>query len=339
MSFADLWLWPEGLPLLVLAPALFFALFLLDRARARRLGRLAGPRERALAPDFSPGRQRIRRRLFAAGVFLALAALLEPTWGEGDALGERPGADVLVCLDVSRSMLARDSSPSRLEAAKREIRALAERVKGDRLGLVAFAGEARLVSPLTRDMASFGALVEISGPESVRRGGTDLGAAIETALAALPVDALPRAAIVCVTDGEDHEERGLRAAETCRERGVAVHCVGFGTEFGAKIAIETAGVETFLRAPDGSDVVSAMRSESLRRIAAAAGGEFLDAGSRPLPLLHLYERRILPSAARASAAPGTDDERRRRPNRFQWPLLAAVAAFMLELSLTDRKRR
>ena len=315
---------PDALPLLLLAPLAAFGLWALDRARARRLALAVGPR--ALA-DLSAGRRRLRRALFVTAFLLALLAMLEPAWGAASGFDQR-GIDIVVCLDVSRSMLARDVAPSRLARARLEIRALAGRAAGDRLGLVVFAGDARLAVPLTRDLDSLAELVGLADPLSVERGGSDLGAALTTALGAL---AGRTGVVLLLTDGEDLEGRGLRAAQTCRERGIAVHCVGFGSARGAKIPIEGA----FLKDRSGAEVVSAMDPARLRRIAAATGGDFVDTPS----LVELYEERVLP-LARESVAGG---ERRERENRFQWPLLAAVffwIFFQSEISdLSSRRMR
>jgi Ca-activated chloride channel family protein len=321
-----------ALPVILLAPVAWLVLRMVDRARAERLERLVGPRVRALTggPD---AHRRLRRTLLCGGLLLALVAAAQPRWGDPDDAHTQRGVDVLVCLDVSRSMLARDQAPDRLSAARREILALAERARGDRLGLVAFAGEAALAAPLTSDMESFASLLAQTGPLSVQRGGTDLGAALETALAALPTETGEHEVVLLLTDGEDIEGRGLQVAGRLAERGVAVHCVGFGSLRGSKITIERDGVESFLRDRAGSEVVSAMDPASLRRIAEVTGGDFLVAERRPQPLVELYETRVLPMARK------TFEERRRRelPNRYQWALAAAFALWILELCLTDRK--
>ena len=127
------------------------------------------------------------------------------------------GVDILVCLDVSRSMLAQDLQPSRLARAQEEIRALAARTESDRVGLVLFAGDARLAVPLTRDKDSFASLASRASPLSVERGGSDVGAALDTALGALTG---AHEVILLLTDGEDLEARGLQAARRCRDRGI-----------------------------------------------------------------------------------------------------------------------
>lgn len=261
--------------------------------------------------------------------------MLEPTWGEDAGALGRGGPDVVVCLDVSRSMLARDVEPDRLERARREIRALSERTDGGRLALVVFAGEARVVAPLTRDGESFRALLDLSDPTSVRRGGTDLGAALESALDALSGTAPGAGAIVLVTDGEDIGGNGRRVARTARDRGVVVHCVGLGSARGAKIAVEGRGGETFLRDRAGNEVVSAMDPASLRAIAETTGGEFVDAGAAASPLAGLHDRRL----RTMGRGPADPEGRRERANRFQWALLPAVLLWMLDLVLSDRVRR
>lgn len=335
MSLRELFLRPEWLPLLALVPIAWLLLWGADRLRARGLVRSLGSRAPALTADLGAGRRRTRRTLRTAALLLALLALLQPVWGEGPRRAERRGVDVVIGLDVSRSMLARDLPPSRLASAKREIRTLAEHVRGDRLALVVFAGEAHLAVPLTRDAAAFADLADLAGPLDVGRGGTDLGAALDAALEALSGGTGSPAVVLLLTDGEDLEGRGLRVARTCAERDVTVHCVGFGSERGSKIAIEGEGGEAFLRDRAGREVVSAMDPVSLREIAEAAGGEFVDAGIRPLPLLDLYEKRILAMPGGALEADG----RRERTNRFQWPLLLAFLLWIMEMGLSDRMRR
>ncbi|MHC4548755.1 MAG: VWA domain-containing protein [Planctomycetota bacterium] len=325
----------DALPLLLLAPLAGLVLWVLDRARARRLARAVGPRASALAADLSAGRRRRGRALFVTALLLAMLAMLQPVWGEAAREVEQRGVDILVCLDVSQSMLARDVRPSRLARAQREIRALAARAAGDRLGLVVFAGQARLAAPLTHDRDSFGDLVALADPLSVERGGTDLGAALATALEALRGQTGEHEVVLLLTDGEDLAGNGLRVARTCKERRITVHCVGFGSARGAKIPVETSeGGETFLRDRSGKEVVSTMDPAHLRRIAATTGGAFADAHARPNAVRELYEERIAPMARKTWLA----EERRARENRFQWPLLAAFLLWILDLCLGARRR-
>ena len=332
MILEDLFLWPAVLPALLLVPLTWLLLLWFGRSRARRLREILGDRADALAVGIG-SRRRSQRRAAIIGLALALIAVMQPVWGEERRQVEQRGVDLLVCLDVSRSMLARDISPSRLQRAQQEVRALAESVHGDRMGLVVFAGEARLAVPLTRDMATFAGLVELADPLSIERGGTDLGAALELATGALAQAARGHAVVLLITDGEDQEQRGLKAAQICKESGIVVHCVGVGSERGSKIAIEEG--KAFLRDRQGLEVVSSMDASGLGEIAMATGGEFVDVSVLPKPLLSLYGASILPRAGESFDG----EHRRERKNRFQWPLLAAFLLWILELCLAGRRAR
>ncbi len=322
---------PEAWPLLLLAPAALALLVLSDRARGARLHALLGPRPRRTASELAPQRRLARRVLVAAGVLAVTSALLRPAWGDA-ARPAPPRVDVAVCLDVSRSMLARDVAPSRLAAAKGALRTLAEGAPGERFALVVFAGEPRLVVPLTRDAATFAELVDSVDPLSVGRGGTDLGTALLAAADALPEGG---GVVLLVTDGEDHGGRGLAAAQALRGHGVVVHAAGLGTPLGGRVTVADGSGESFLRDASGGEVVSTLDAAALRRVAEATGGTYVDASAGEGALLDLYERRLVPAARAATH----DDERRRRRSRAPWPLAAAFVAWLAALALGEQLRR
>ena len=324
---------PQALPLLLLAPLLWILLRRSDAHREQRLAATLGLRVRSLAGDLAKGQRRKRRRLTVVALLLALVALLQPQWGTRKSNVEQRGVDILICLDVSRSMLARDIVPDRLRRAQREILALAERTRGDRLGLVAFAGEARLIVPLTKDVDSFCEMVDSTDSLSVRRGGTNLSAALETAIDSLGSSNGDHEVVLLITDGEDHQRLGLAAAEKCAQIGIAVHCLGLGSVRGSKITLSGELGESFLRDRSGEEVVSAMDAPSLRRIAETTGGDFVDALSLDNPLVQLYEQRILPRSRKALQS----EQRRERKQHYQWPLLLAFLLWMVEFCLTDRR--
>ncbi|MDJ0974966.1 MAG: VWA domain-containing protein [Planctomycetota bacterium] len=334
MSGVALFLHADWLPLLLLAPLLYGALELRERRRRRTLRQVIGRRAAELTQESARKRRAFRRVAVSLGVLLALLAALGPLVGEAEGQPEWRGVDLVVCLDVSRSMWARDLAPDRLGRAHQTIRTLAETAEGDRLALVAFAGEARLLVPLTRDRKTFTQLAEQADPTVVRKGGTDLGAALETALRALEGSASEHSAILLLTDGEDLEGRGARAAAACRQRGIAVHTIGYGTALGSKIVLADDGRETFLRDRRGREVISALDATSLRRVADAADGEYVDAAASTAPLASLYTDHIRPRAQRALATAGSG----RPANRFQWPLGLALGLWLVALALSDRRR-
>ena len=334
MNPADYFAWFEGWPLLLAALLYAFLLHRPDRSRDARLNEILGPRRPILAASVALGRRRMGRAAAVAAFGLTVLALLQPLLGYGRSnLAER-GVDILVCLDVSRSMLAADMPPNRLEFARSEIRALAKRARGDRVGLIAFAGDTVLLSPLTRDAGALATIVDAAGPLSVEVGGTDIGLALDRALRALERATGHHEVIVLLTDGEDLEGRGRALADSCRDRGVAVHAVGLGTVEGTKIAVRKADGTSYLRDRSGQDVTSALNREGLAEIAAVTGGVFVAATSDDAPLTRLYDEKILPMARKAFES----EAHRVRVNRFQWPLLLAVVFWVAELAISERKR-
>lgn len=269
-----------------------------------------------------------RRVLLGAALLVAAAALLRPAWGETTVAVEPRGADLVVCLDVSRSMAARDMTPDRAGAALAELQALATEVAGDRLALVVFAGSARTAVPLTRDLRSVLAVAERAGPHSVPDGGTDLGAALRAAARVLGEATGDHAAVLLLTDGEDHDGRALEVARRLGEQGLRVHCLGLGTEAGSKIPVRAEdGAESFLVDEAGEEVLSRLDGRSLARLAEATGGVYAPAGRAGL--VDLYRSEVRPRVRAAF-----DEERRReRPERFQWALAVAFALGILELCL------
>lgn len=335
MTLDDLFVHAEALPIVLAAPLAYVVLRQRDGARARRLARVLGPRSHLLAGDLSAPQRRWRRATFALGLLFALLAALQPTWGEEPRPRERRGADVVVCLDVSRSMLARDVVPDRLGAAVRGITAMVERARGDRLALVVFAGDAKLLVPLTHDGTTFAELLASADPALVTRGGTDLAAALRVAQEALDGSDRAHATVIVVTDGEDHGGAGRAVAGELGAQGTAVHCAGIGSASGSKIVVEDSGAggQAFLRTRAGDEVVSAMDRAGLGAIAAAGGGVFVDAtASGALAFVDLWTDHVAPRARSSIES----DDRRDRAHRYQSPLLVAWLLWAFGLALTGR---
>jgi len=323
LAFVLPWWWPA----LCLLPLLAWAAWRGERRRAARRALLIGRRQHALLGVPVHGALRLLCGWLAVG--LVGFALLRPVWGEGP--GEPAGPDVLVCLDVSRSMRARDVVPDRLGAAQQEIEALAG-VRDARLGLVVFAGTAELAVPLCRDLGSVAAIGATMDPSVAKAGGSDLGAAIEVAVGALQRSGSVAGSIVVLTDGEDFAGRGEQAAARAHEQGFVVYCLGFGSVSGSKIVVDGAAGETFLRDAAGREVLSAMDPVSLGAVAAAGGGTFVAEGNGAL--LPLYESALRPRALAAVLV----DPRVEPAHRFQWPLLVALLVWMLRSVMQERRR-
>jgi len=330
-----------GLGWALLIPAVLYGLQRwLDRSRSRRIAKTLGRRSQVLTAELDPRSRQRRQRVFATALFLGLLSLMEPTWGDRPVQLDRSGADLVICVDVSRSMLARDlpganAKRSRLSAAQQEIEALARRIRGDRLALVAFAGEARLIAPLTRDTETLVQLSTTLDPSTVSKGGTDLSSAVDTALRAIERGGDPssRSGILLLTDGEDFGIESARAISGARERGVPLFAVGIGSELGSKITVDVGGREEFLRDRSGEEVISALDLAGLQQIATSTGGDAVRVGAGSGALAKLYEEQVSRAARGRAAEGGASD----RESRYQWPLLLAFLLWAFELASSDRR--
>lgn len=317
-----------GWPVLLLAPWLLWW-------RWRWLQR----REAALAADLGPRMAWLAgvpcgRRLRALAAAVALGgsgvALLAPVWGE--VPGVPTGADVVFCLDVSTSMLARDVVPDRLGAAQAAIAELAQHAPGARFGLVFYAGSAELGAPLSDDLPAVATLAATGGLSGAGRGGSDPGAAVDRAIELLRRGGSRCGAIVVCSDGEDFVGNGPAAAARARAAGLAVHTLGCGRPEGCKITVDTPAGPTFLRDGGGREVVTALLPTALTELAAAGGGRFVLAEATALRALYADVLRPAALAARAADPDFTP------AHRYAWPLSAALLGWMLWLCWPERRR-
>lgn len=326
----------EQLWWLLAAPTLFaLGLWSLGRRRAE-LQRLVEARHtRRFLPDFSRPKSVLRLVLACTALLLAGFSAAGPVRGYTARSVQRRGLDLVVCIDTSRSMLVRDLRPDRLTRAKREVSGLIERLKGDRIALVAFAGDARDISPLTHDRTTLRALLERVNTEENVKGGTDLGAALNHALQLFDGRSGAHEAIVMLTDGEDLEGGGLEAARVAAERGIRIYVVGMGAEGGGKIPqVGADGRESFVTDESGQEVISELVGDTLEQIARASGGEYLAATRSATPLEELY-------IARINRLEGRDLEggvEYLPHDRYQWFLGMAALCMLVEAGLRERRR-
>ena len=290
----------------------------------------------ALVPDFSKARQYVKAILALVAMTFVVVAAMGPRWGTyfEDAL--RPKLDMIICLDVSRSMLAEDAGMSRMERAKDDIKRLIPRLGGGSIGLVAFAGRAELICPLTDDYEFYKLTVDDVGVHSVRLGGTNLAAALQTAAKGFDRAGTYKRVIVVMTDGEDQGEGAVEAAAEAHKSGIDIYTIGIGdADRGALIPIETNGRKGYVM-HDGQQHWSKLDETGLRQIAAAGGGVYepsrLVSGSeRTLEWLHA--NRIAP----AQTMEAQDRKVPRKWPRYHWPAGAALILLMIETMIAERK--
>jgi Ca-activated chloride channel homolog len=288
-----------------------------------------------------PGVARLAGRLALVLVALSagVVALMRPqARGETVAVaGARVAADVFVVLDVSKSMLAEDASPNRLVRAKVEIAAMARQLRGQRLGLVAFAGRAALVCPLTPDHAFFDLVLAGIDTRTVSRGGTRIGDAVRAAVRAFPAG--PGAKLILlITDGEDHESFPIEAAEAARDAGVRIVAVGLGSEEGSEIVMtdpRTGAKQPMLH--DGAPVISRLDGDTLRRMAEITEGVYVPAGTSALDLEGIVREHVQPIVRQEADAAVRMIPAERYPQMILLAIAALLAAAAVGASAGPRR--
>ena len=318
----------NGLWLLPLLAALFWWA---ERRRRDMIGRIVAPKLRAmLAGNTSPVRRWFRGGCVLAATGLLIVTLAGPRLGYDTLEGPHRGRDVIIAMDVSRSMLAPDVAPSRLERAKLLAEDLISELGADRVGLVAFAGSAFLQAPLTLDHGAVLTALDELDSGVIPKGGTNIAAAIRTAMEAFGKAEGFSRAVVIISDGEELDADGLAAAKQAAAEGVRIFTVGVGSPEGSEIPL---GQGEFVRDTAGKVVQSRLDAERMAQIAEAAGGFYVPLDD------NAAQRLVTEGIGKLAEADITTNASRRPIERYQWPLAAAIALLMLQAMVGERRRR
>lgn len=331
--FAEpLWLWLALLgPLAVVALQCYAAW-----ARRRQLARFAAPDIAAeLTRSHSSRRRMFKEVLLALAVCAVGLALARPQWGEVKQRQQQlVGDDVVFVLDCSRSMLAADVTPNRLERAKYGILEFVERNADGRVGLVAFAGQSFLQCPLTQDHDAFRDALMAMDERTIPVPGTDVGRAMEEAFRAMDKKDNNKL-VVLLTDGEDLEKSGVKTAEALAEKGVVAFTIGVGTPSGAIIqTIDAQGQQTLLRDSSGEVIYSRLDEPTLRAIAAATKG-----GYYPLGALGEGLARVRKELEQRAVLTGGPAARKQGVERFHLVVALVLTLVVVESLVGTRRKR
>ena len=311
------------------------------RARGQLSAFLSPIMQRRLTAQPSFVRAMVKLGLITLAMLACVAALMRPqARGETETVTvSQASADVLFVVDVSRSMLAEDAAPNRLARAKAEIGQLVGKLEGHRVGLIAFAGRAVPVCPLTPDHSYFNTVLGTVDTRSAGKGGSRLAEAIKAAVRAFP-DGQGAKLMVLITDGDDQDkpEYTQEAAKLARDAGIKIVVVGIGSEEGSNITLTdpNTGAKTTLM-HDGKPVISKLDGEALRKIALTTEGAYIPAGTSAIDLDSIMESHVKPIVAQAASG----SVRVIPAERYVWFVLAAVVLLVAALAVggTGLERR
>lgn len=317
--------------LILLIPLMFTAYWLMRRLRKRRIARFGDPELVArLTPEVPRRKGWMKLTLLSLALLFLAIGMARPQLGAILKEKEIKGAEIMVVLDVSNSMLAEDYSPNRLERAKLAISKLVDELQGDRIGLIIFAGESFVQLPITSDYVSAKIFLNSITTESVPVQGTALGEAIRTAIRGFTSESEHSRAIILITDGENHEDDPVAAARDAVDMGARVFCIGVGSPEGKPIPMDG----DLLKDKDGNIVVTRLDEQTLRDIASAGQGLYVRAGNTEFGLNPVIDEiRTLQDKEFQSVVFEEFDE------QYMYFFAIALVFLLLEFFMSDTRNR
>lgn len=279
--------------------------------------------------------------LLFLGLGFLFLALARPLLEEREEKVDRLGIDFLVAVDTSRSMLAEDVEPNRITAARNALRFLLGKLSGDRMGLLAFAGEARMIAPLTFDTTALDKVIDSIDEKTLWLGGTSITKVIDLAARKFEEKKLESRVLVLITDGEDLEgDAALSARKAYLDHGIRIFTLGVGTNEGVNIPIHKRNKEGeivktwYVKGPDRRRVITRIDEEGLKKIARATGGDYYPAGKDNEGVTRLYREGLLSLADRMDTR-----EMSEAVEGYRWFLVPSIACFLLQNLFVRGKRR
>ncbi len=324
---------PDYLFLLLILPVLLgiFVYSMYSKKRAlKRFGLMATLR--SLMPDVSLKKQYLKFWLLFAALALFIFLIAGPQFGSKLETVKRQGVEVMVCLDVSNSMLSTDVSPSRLDKAKLILSKLVDDLKNDKIGLVVFAGDAFIQLPITSDYVSAKMFLSTIDPSIVPTQGTAIGAAINLAMRSFTPSETSDKTIILITDGENHEDDALGAAKAAAEKNIRVNVLGVGLPQGSPIPVP--GTNGFLKDQEGNMITTKLNESMCQEIAVAGNGMYArtDNTNNALKALQKEIDKMNKSDVESKVYSSYDEK---------YQVLAWIVLFILilEFFILDRKNR
>jgi len=288
------------------------------------------------SPNISFARQGGKALMLLGGLVFLVLTLTQLQCGTHMEMMKREGIDLFIAIDVSNSMLAEDMKPSRIDKARQEVRGILDRLKGDRVGLIAFAGEAFIQCPLTLDYSAAEIFLDIIDVGLIPRQGTAIGDAIEKALDGFEGNEKKHKVMILLTDGEDHTNKAESIAEEARKQGVKIYPIGIGSSSGEPIPIlnrqgKKAG---YLKDENGEIIVTKLDELILQKVALTTGGKYYHASPGEMELDRVYDEinKLEKKELEGKLLMQYED-------RFQYPLMFAIFLLIFEFFIPEQKRR
>lgn len=325
MIFAN----PKFLILLLLVPVIPVVYAILRRLRLLRIRRFGDEQlVKELMPSWSGAKGWVRIVLFSLAFAFFVLGLSRPQIGAKLSQRQTKGSEIMICLDVSNSMLAQDYSPDRLSRAKLAISRLVDKLEGDRIGLIIFAGSSFVQLPVTTDYISAKMFLSSVNTESIPIQGTAIGDAISTAVKGFSIQSEKSRAIIVITDGENHEDDAVEAAKQAAEMGIKVYTIGVGSVRGEPIPKDG----DLMKDSNGNIVVTRLDENTLEQIAEAGGGAYIHAGNEEFGLTPIInDLKKMEDEMFNSVVFEEYDE------QFMYFLGIALVLFVIEMLIGDRK--
>ncbi|MFR9603437.1 MAG: VWA domain-containing protein [Rikenellaceae bacterium] len=275
---------PQYLYLIAIIPILWALFVMAAHNRRKRLAKFGNPELlKSLMPNVSRGRVKFKFFLFLGALFFLFLGLARPQFGSKLREERSRGVEMMLVVDLSNSMLAEDFVPNRLERTKYAINRLFESMDQDRVGLVAFAGEAQVQLPITSDYRMAQAYTSRLSPTIIPVQGTNVGKAIDLALLSYSDKEDVSRVMILITDGEDHDQGAINAAQRAQNLGIKIYTIGIGTPEGAPITIDG----EFIRDSEGEIVVSKLGEEMLQEISSLTEGAYIRASNQSIGLTEI----------------------------------------------------
>lgn len=324
--------YPQYLWLLLLVPLFFGVQVVVNALRLNRIRRFGDVAlVNALMPSYASAKVWLRLSLYSVAFCFFVLALARPQRGVKLQEHQITGAEVIIALDVSNSMLAQDYSPNRLERAKLAIAQVSEKLQGDRVGLIVFAGDAYVQIPLTSDYISARMFLNSISTNSVPVQGTAIGSAIDLALRSFSEQSDKSRAIIVITDGENHEDDPVAVAQAAADMGVRVFTIGIGSKEGTFIPLPDGG---YITDEDGNNVMTRLDDATLQEIAAVGNGLYVQSSTREFGLNPIIEEiQNMEDEVMTSVVYEEYEE------LYMYFLGVALLFFVIEMLVGDRRSR